>query len=110
MANEEWYAPFDPEAGANFEKNVGYIEGNAWQYVYMIPHDIPGMIKLKGGEEEFVDQLDFVFDQGHFDMANEPDFAYPYLYNFTSGARHKTQERIDELLENYYTNSPGNTG
>ena len=106
-ANGEWYTPFDPEAGANFEKNVGYIEGNAWQYVYMVPHDIPGMIKLKGGEEEFVDQLDYVFDQGHYDMANEPDFGYPFLYNFASNNRHKTQERIDELLENYYSNAPG---
>ncbi|MDX1719217.1 MAG: GH92 family glycosyl hydrolase, partial [Salegentibacter mishustinae] len=26
-SNGEWYTPFDPLAGANFEKNVGYIEG-----------------------------------------------------------------------------------
>lgn len=28
----KWYEPFDPSSGANFEENVGFIEGNAWQY------------------------------------------------------------------------------
>ncbi len=105
-ANGEWYTPFDPEAGANFEKNVGYIEGNAWQYVYMIPHDIPGIVELKGGEEEFVDQLDFIFDQGHYDMANEPDFGYPFLYNFSAGDEYKSQQKVRELIRKYYKNAP----
>ena len=26
-----WYEPFDPNAGANFTENIGFIEGNAWQ-------------------------------------------------------------------------------
>src|SRR5690606_5993697 len=39
-ANGKWYEPFDPLAGANFQENVGFIEGNAWQYAFMVPHDI----------------------------------------------------------------------
>lgn len=106
-ANGDWYKPFDPEAGANFEKNVGYIEGNAWQYVFMVPHDIPGMISLMGGEDKFVDQLDYIFEEGHFDMANEPDFGYPFLYNFSKGDETKAQKRVRELINTYYSNTPG---
>lgn len=105
-ANGDWYEPFDPNAGSNFTKNVGYIEGNAWQYVFMVPHDIKGIIKLMGGEDNFVQQLDYIFDEGHYDMANEPDFGYPFLYNFVKGENDKTQYRINELLEKYYSNAP----
>lgn len=105
-ANGDWYEPFDPNAGANFTKNVGYIEGNAWQYVYMVPHDIRGIIKLKGGGENFIQQLDYIFDAGHYDMANEPDFGYPFLYNFVTGENDKAQKRINDLLDRYYSNAP----
>ena len=112
LRNGEWYKPFDPEAGANFTENVGYIEGNAWQYLFMVPHDIPGMIKLMSGRKKFVARLDYIFEKGHYDMANEPDIAYPYLYNFSKGDEWKAQERIAELLDTYYKNAsnglPGN--
>jgi predicted alpha-1,2-mannosidase len=80
-ADGKWYEPFDPAAGANFQTNVGFIEGNAWQYAFMVPHDIKGLMKLMGGEKPFSDQLQKVFDIKQFDMANEPDIAYPYLFN-----------------------------
>lgn len=100
-----WYSPFNPEAGANFEHNVGYIEGNAWQYLFMVPHDIEGLIKLMGGKKSFEKKLDLVFDKGHYDMANEPDIAYPFLYNYTGNNR-KTVERVEDLVETYYKNVP----
>lgn len=39
-------------------------------------------------------------------MANEPDIAYPYLYNYVKGKEWKTQDRVDQLLANYFTNKP----
>lgn len=105
-SNGEWYKPFNPEAGANFEKNVGYIEGNAWQYLFMVPHDIEGLKKLMGGAEAFERKLDLVFDEGHYDMANEPDILYPYLYNYIKGNENKTPEKVSELIKKYYKNSP----
>jgi predicted alpha-1,2-mannosidase len=65
-ATDKWYEPFDPEAGANFQANVGFIEGNAWQYAFMVPHDIRGLIKLMGGDKPFSDQLQKVFDIKQF--------------------------------------------
>ncbi|SFN48378.1 GH92 family glycosyl hydrolase [Salegentibacter flavus] len=104
--NGEWYNPFNPEAGANFEKNVGYIEGNAWQYLFMVPHDIEGLKKLMGGAEAFDRKLDLVFDGGHYDMANEPDILYPYLYNYIEDSEYKTSAKVTELIKKYCKNSP----
>ena len=102
----EWYTPFDPLAGANFEKNVGYIEGNAWQYLFMVPHDIKGLIMLMGGSQIFENKLDKVFEEDQYDMANEPDILYPYLYNYIEGSEYKTSAKVTELIKQYYKNSP----
>lgn len=105
-ANSKWYEPFDPEAGANFQENVGFIEGNAWQYAFMVPHDMKGLIKLMGGDKPFSDQLQKVFDSKQFDMANEPDIAYPYLFNYIKGEEWKSQEMVKKLVGEYFKNEP----
>ncbi|MBF4516089.1 GH92 family glycosyl hydrolase [Flavobacterium sp. ANB] len=105
-ANGKWYEPFDPEAGANFQENVGFIEGNAWQYAFMVPHDIVGLKKLMGGDKAFSDQLQKVFDIKQFDMANEPDIAYPYLFNYVKGEEYKSQEMVKKLVNEYFQNKP----
>lgn len=105
-ANGEWYTPFDPEAGANFTKNVGFIEGNAWQYTFMVSHDVKGLMKLMGSKKVFVKQLQKVFDNKQFDMANEPDITYPYLFNYVKGEEYRTQNKVAELLKAYFKNTP----
>ncbi|MEG1025869.1 MAG: glycoside hydrolase family 92 protein, partial [Flavobacterium sp.] len=102
----KWYEPFDPNAGANFQENVGFIEGNAWQYAFMVPHDIKGLIKLMGGDKVFSEQLQKVFDIKQFDMANEPDIAYPYLFNYVKGEEWKSQEMVKKLVREYFKNEP----
>ena len=101
-----WLTPYNPESGANFEKNLGFIEGNAWQYTFMVPHDIKGLMKLMGGPKPFAQRLQDVFDKGQFDMANEPDIAYPYLFNYVKGEEHRTQKMVSELLSEHFKNSP----
>ncbi|MEE9361572.1 MAG: GH92 family glycosyl hydrolase [Cellulophaga sp.] len=101
-----WLTPYDPASGANFEKNLGFIEGNAWQYTFMVPHDIKGLIKLMGGGKNFTAGLQDVFDRGEFDMANEPDIGYPYLFNYVKGQEYRTQKKVSELLDTYFKNSP----
>ena len=39
-------------------------------------------------------------------MANEPDIAYPYLYNYAKGYEWKTQQRVTNLIDEYFTNKP----
>lgn len=101
-----WYSPFDPNTGANFVKNLGFIEGNSWQYTFMVAHDVKQLMKLMGGKKQFVKQLDKVFDNNQFDMANEPDIGYPFLYNYVKGYEWKTQERVHDLIKQYFTNKP----
>lgn len=102
----KWHEPFDPNDGANFTKNVGFIEGNAWQYAFMVPHDIRGLKKLMGGNKGFTDQLQKVFDKHQFDMANEPDIAYPYLFNYVKGEEWRSQKLVKELVKKHFKNTP----
>lgn len=101
-----WYEPFNPLAGANFTKNIGFIEGNSWQYTFMVTHDTKGLIKLMGGGNNFVNQLQKVFDGGQFDMANEPDIGYPFLFNYVKGKEWKTQKLVKELVRKHFKNTP----
>ena len=101
-----FYSPFNPKQGENFEPNPGFHEGSAWNYTFYVPHDIPGLVKLMGGQKKFVDKLQMVFDEGHYDMANEPDIAYPYLFSYFKGEAWRTQKTVRELLNKYYHNAP----
>jgi predicted alpha-1,2-mannosidase len=102
-----WLTPYDPELGRNFEPAPGYIEGNAWNYRFYVPHDIPGLIGLLGGEKNFVTQLDATFTSNNYDMANEPDIAYPYLFNFVKSKAHKSSAKVAKLIKEHYHNTPG---
>ncbi len=101
-----WLTPYNPETGANFVKNLGFIEGNAWQYTFMVSHDTKGLMKLMGGSKPFVKKLQEVFDKEQFDMANEPDIAYPYLFNYAKGEEWRTSQKVTELLKTYFKNAP----
>ncbi len=101
-----WYENFTPEKGANFEKNKGFIEGNSWQYTFMVSHDVKGLKAMMGGNKSYLNQLNKVFDSGQFDMANEPDIAYPYLYNFIKGEEWRSQEKVAKLRAQYFKNTP----
>ncbi|WP_431126351.1 GH92 family glycosyl hydrolase [Flagellimonas flava] len=107
-----WLTPYNPETGANFVKNLGFIEGNAWQYTFMVSHDAKGLMKLMGGGKAYSRQLQNVFDKNQFDMANEPDIAYPYLFNYVKGEEWRTPQTVSDLLQKYFRNSsdglPGN--
>ena len=105
-ADGSWFEPFNPNTGANFKKNIAFIEGNSWQYTFMVAHDTKALIKLMGGKKPFVNQLEKVFDNKQFDMANEPDIAYPYLFNNIKGQEWRTQKRVSELIATYFKNQP----
>ena len=101
-----FYAPFNPEQGANFEPCPGFHEGSAWNYTFYVPHDIPGFTRLMGGRKAFIDKLQHVFDAGLYDPANEPDIAYPYLFSYFKGEEWRTQKLVKELLAKYFKAAP----
>ncbi|CAL2083801.1 Glycosyl hydrolase family 92 [Tenacibaculum sp. 190524A05c] len=111
-----WFAPFDP-----YEVNFNYTEANAWQYSNYVPQDISGYMKLLGGKSVLEKNLDTLFKAdaetsgrhqvditgliGQYAHGNEPSHHMAYLYNFV-GKPHKTQEKIQQILTEQYTNSP----
>ena len=97
---------FDPAAGANFSNTIGFHEGSSWNYTLFVPHDIEGLIKAMGGTKRFVEKLQWVFDNGHYDPTNEPDIAYPYLFSRVRGEEWRTQQLVKELLNANYTTTP----
>jgi len=105
--NGEWFSPYDPQLGRNFEPAPGYIEGNAWNYRFYVPHDIHGLISLLGGEQSFNQQLIKTFETDNFDMANEPDITYPFLFNYVKGQEWRSQEKVSELINKHFHNTPG---
>lgn len=98
---------FNPLEGENFAPVNGFHEGTSWNYSFSIPYDIPGLIGLFGSEKRFVDSLNTCFTKGYFDMGNEPDMSYPYLFSYIKGSEWMTQKWANYCLEKYFGNRPG---
>ena len=114
--NGGWDKPFDPR-----EVNNNFTEGNAWQYTFFVPQDIQGMIDAYGGKEKFEAKLDEMFNSeskttgreqvdvtgliGQYAHGNEPSHHMAYLYNYI-GKPEKTNEKVNYILDNFYTNKP----
>ena len=63
-----------------------FYEGSCWEYSYMIPGDIPGMIEKMGGEKTFLERLKYAFDNKLIDYGNEPSFITTWLFDFVGRA------------------------
>ncbi len=116
LADGNYREPFDAKA-VSFDD---FIEANAWQYAFAVPHDVPGMIKLYDGNEAFIKKLDRLFSEdsqvnnylidvsglvGQYAHGNEPCHHVAYLYDL-AGAPWKTQQRVREIMLTQYDNSP----
>lgn len=114
----KWIEPFDP---LKFGANGGYpfTEGNAWQYCWYVPHDIPALISLMGGDKAFEKRLDTFFaltdTSGvkndnisgcivQYAHGNEPSHHVAYLYN-EAGAPRKTQRMVRRIMDEMYNNT-----
>mgnify|MGYP001084660319 FL=1 len=114
-----WKSPFDPTQTAHAESNGGdYTEGNAWQYIWHVQHDVPGLIALLGGEEAFTNKLDSLFAVelrtqladvtgliGNYAHGNEPSHHVTYLYTL-AGKPERTQELIRQIFDTQYRPAP----
>jgi putative alpha-1,2-mannosidase len=115
-ANGGWYTPFEPT-----EINNNYTEGNSWQYSFLAPQDIEGLMDRMGGKAAFEAKLDELFTTdaklsgrqqddvsgliGQYAHGNEPSHHMAYLYNFTDSPE-KTQFYINKILKEEYSNNP----
>jgi predicted alpha-1,2-mannosidase len=115
--NGTWMSPFDPvstccDQGWAGSGGPGYVEGNAWQYTWMLPHDLPGLKTAMGGDTNFTNKLQQAFDTGQYVLWNEPDMLYPYAFTYVPGQAWRTQQRVRTDMSTYYNTSrsgiPGN--
>lgn len=102
----EFLGDFDPSTGKNFENVPGFHEASAWCYTFAVPHDIQGLTRLMGGKRGFINSLQGVFDNGHYDPANEPDIVYAYLFSRVKGEEWRTQKEVKKILDEHYKNAP----
>ena len=114
-----WVTPFNPVHSTH--RNDAYCEGNGWQYTWLVPHDVEGLISLFGSKEAFVSKLDSLFlvnedlgDAaspdisgliGQYANGNEPGHHTVYLYSFV-GQQWKTAEKVDYILSHMYSDLP----
>jgi predicted alpha-1,2-mannosidase len=138
--SESYRRVFDIESGfmrpkmsdGTFRKNFdpldthgqGFIEGNAWNYSFYVPHAPESLIELKGGRQAFAALLDSLFVKelsdehieaneditrdgiiGLYVHGNEPGHQIPYFYNWADQPW-KAQARVRMIMETMYANAP----
>lgn len=91
----------------------GFDEGNAEQYVWMVPHDVAGLVNALGGPDAVADRLDrFTTElnagpnKPNMWFGNEPNFGVPWLYNYL-GQPWKTQQLVDRVRAELFNAGPG---
>lgn len=114
-----WMAGFDPETSMPKRykdanpggDQMGFEEGNTYQYSFMIPFDYPALFAAMGGEQVVEPRLDHFFTalrcwgKPCFNIENEPDFVTPYAYVFL-GKPWKTQEVVTRIGKETFKATP----
>ncbi|MGD0631653.1 MAG: GH92 family glycosyl hydrolase [Terracidiphilus sp.] len=118
-ADGSWEPDFDSERslpkrhwnGGLSNDQLGFEEGNTWQYSFMIPFDYPALFAAMGGEDKVIPRLDRFFlklrcwGEPCYNIENEPDFVVPYAYVF-AGQPWKTQEVVTRIGKEVFKNAP----
>ena len=107
------YSPF-----YSSHRGDDYCEGNGWQYTWLVPHDVDGLIDCFGGKEAFISKLDSLFIVssvlegdaspdisgliGQYAHGNEPSHHILYLYTM-AGQPWKSADKVREVLKTLYS-------
>ncbi|MBR6981816.1 MAG: GH92 family glycosyl hydrolase [Prevotella sp.] len=116
-ADGRFREPFNPFR--TIHQHDDYTEGNAWQYTWLVPHDVHGLVSLFGSEERFVEKLDSLFVVegdlgegappdvsgliGQYAHGNEPSHHIIYMYDYV-GQPWKTARLVRKTMETLYRN------
>lgn len=116
MGDGSWRTPFNPFSSIHRQND--YTEGNAWQYTWLVPQDVEGLIGLFGGDKAFTTKLDSLFLAkgdlgadaspdisgliGQYAHGNEPSHHITYMYAYV-GQPWKTANKVREIMNTLYT-------
>lgn len=120
--NGKFVEPFDPFYSEHEFDKSQYIEGNAWQHSFYVPHDIRGLAKLFPEKDGLDKMLDTLFAApsymtgenqspdasgfiGQYAHGNEPSHHIAYIYTYI-GKPWKTQEKIRFIVDSMYHERP----
>ena len=122
-AEGNFIEPFDYRFSGGMGARRYYDENNGWIFRWDVPHNIPDLVDLMGGKQDFADGLDQMYKEplgrskyafyaqlpdqtgnvGQFSMGNETALHIPYLYNY-AGQPWLTQKCIRKLLDEWFRN------
>lgn len=105
----DWVSPFDPYT------SPGFTEGNAWQYTWFVPQDVPGLVEAMG-RDRFISRLNDGFEScapvrfnggahAAVDQGNQPTMEVSWLFNW-AGAPWLTEKWTRAILDAYYGYNP----
>ena len=112
--------PFDPIFSQH--RVSDYTEGTGWQYLWLVPQDVNGLVSLFGSKNAFIEKLDSLFEApdhiegadaspdisgliGQYAHGNEPGHHTIYLYSML-GEQRKAATRIGQVYKEMYTDAP----
>ena len=115
-----WRTPFN--AFASTHRADDYCEGNAWQYTWLAPHDVAGLVGCFGSRARMLEKLDSLFTVssvveggetspdisgliGQYAHGNEPSHHILYLYTML-GQPWETADKVREVLTTLYHAAP----
>lgn len=124
-ADGSWYEPFDSLGNTTF-LGAGFVEGNAWQYTWFVPHDVKYVVDFLG-KDEFCTRLNRGFvtsEKWHFSSesvdfseslssmgvlpinhGNQPNMQAAYLFNY-AGKPWLTQKWVRSIMNGFYGDKP----
>jgi predicted alpha-1,2-mannosidase len=119
LSKDRWRTPFSPFISRHMKDD--FSEGNAWQYTWLVPQDVEGLIAQLGGEKKFIKKLDSLFTIkgdmgkeassditgliGQYAHGNEPSHHITYLYAY-AGQPWKTADKVRYILDSLYSDKP----
>ncbi len=116
--------PFNPFRSAH--RADDFTEGNAWQYTWLVPHDVHGLVKTFGGEAKFTEKFDSLFIVegdlgedaspdisgliGQYAHGNEPSHHILYMYNYIGQPWKGAKLLRQTMREMYFDDYDGLSG
>lgn len=113
-ANGKFVQNFNPS-----EPWRGFQEGNAWQYTFYVPHNVPELVATLG-KDTFNERLNEIFTKsqknvfgggtkidafaglsGFYNHGNQPNLHISWLFNF-SGKPYLTQKWVHAICDEFY--------
>ncbi len=131
--SQAWKNTFDAESGFFWARSVdgsfpekddpttwssSFVEGAAWQYVWMVPQDVEGLIDVQhgGDRDAFLTRYDSFWNSAYsqpqnflpglfYWHGNEPDIHYSWIGSFANAPEHSARP-ARWVMETLYDDGP----